>query len=429
MDLTRPVYEMPCVLRYGIDASLNLELPCEAFLAHCDAPRGKPLPDVAGAVDRALAEPLELPPLSQVALPGDRVVLALDRGVPQAAKIIERTVVALMAAGVSAEEITLLRTLSDVESGAADPLGELPEEIRQAIIQSIHDPSHRPSLSYLAASADARPIYIHRAIQDADLVISIGCLRLEDSLGYYGIGSSIFPTFSDRAQVDRYRTPKAVEAREREKLRKQVDEVSWLLGTQFTIQVVPGAGSEVLHVLAGDLQAVFRQGSRLCDEAWSYSVPQRASLVVATINGDATQQTWENVGRALAAASRAVTEDGAVAICTDLSERLGPALQQIVGADDLDEALCEVGKHRPADTLPAAELVHALQRGKVYLVSRLDEGLVEDLGVSPVAAGQVSRVAGRYDSCIVLANAQYAVACPRGECSHPQPAAQPKSWK
>jgi nickel-dependent lactate racemase len=420
---------MPCVLRYGIDASLSLELPDEALLAHCDAPRGEPLLDVARAVDRALGEPLELPSLSQVALPGDKVVLALDRGVPQAAKIIARSVAALVAAGVSAHEITLLRTLADVDAGAADPLGELPDEIRQAITESIHDPGHRPSLSYLAASADARPIYIHRAIHDADLVISIGCLRLEASLGYYGIGSSIFPTFSDAAQVDHYRSPKAVEAREREKLRKQVDEVSWLLGIQFTIQVVPGAGSEILHVLAGDVQAVFRQGSRLCDEAWSFSVPQRASLVVATILGDATQQTWENVGRALAAASRAVSQEGAVAICTDLSERLGPALQQIVGADDLDETLREFGQHRPADTLPATELVRALQRGKVYLVSRLDEGLVEDLGVSPVAVGQVSRVVRRYDSCIVLANAQYALACPRGECSHPQPAAQPKSWK
>jgi nickel-dependent lactate racemase len=349
--------------------------------------------------------------------------------VPQAAKIVERTVATLLAAGVNAHDITLLRTLADVEAGAADPLAELPDDIRQTITESIHDPSHRPSLSYLAASADARPIYIHRAIHDADLVISIGCLRLEASLGYFGIGSCIFPTFSDTAHIDRYRTPKAAEPREREKLRKLVDEVSWLLGVPFTVQVVPGAGSEILHVLAGDAQAVFRQGSRLCDEAWNYSVPQRASLVVATISGDATQQTWENVGRALAAASRAVTQDGAVAICTDLSERLGPALQQIVGADDLDEALREIGEHRPADALPAAELVHALQRGKVYLVSRLDEGLVEDLGVSPVAAAQVSRVAGRYDSCIVLTNAQYALACPQGECSQPHPAAQPKSWK
>jgi nickel-dependent lactate racemase len=147
-------------------------------------------------------------------------------------------------------------------------------------------------------------------------------------------------------------------------------------------------------------------------------VPRRAELVVATIEGGAAEQTWQNVGRALAAAAHALGEEGAVALCTDLAEAPGPALQQLRGADDQNEALHEIGKTQPVDALEASELAHALQRGKVYLVSRLDEDLVEDLGMSPVAADQISKLAARYDSCIVLANAQYALARPRGEPQH-----------
>lgn len=416
------------VLRYGTDSSLSLELPGDALLACCEAPRGEPLTvGIAEAVDRALTEPLAFPPLAQAALPQDKVVLALLPGVPRAATIVERTVGALLASGVAAQDISLVRTLADVAAGMSDPLAGLSGEIRQAITSQVHDPHIRDSLSYLAASTDGKPIYINRAIQDADLVISIGCLRPDESLGYHGISSTVFPAFSDAASIERYHLPKAVEPAEQKRLGKQAAEVSWLLGLCFTIQVVPGAGSEVLHVLAGDLESVFREGSRLCDEAWSYQVPGRASLIVATIEGGANAQTWENVGRALAAASRAVSNDGAVAICTDLAQRPGPGLQQIIGADDLDEVLHDMSKHPPSDALAASELAHALQRGKVYLISRLDEELVEDLGVSPLAAEQLSRVAGRYDSCIVLTNAQFAVARPRHEISERQPLARPKS--
>jgi nickel-dependent lactate racemase len=402
---------MISTLRYGCDSSLRLEVASDALVAHCDAPRGRPLADVAAAVDRALADPIGSPRLAQAALPGDKVVLALAEGVPHAATIVARTVEALVAAGVGEADITVVRTLLDSQI-APDPLAELRQQLRGAIACRTHDPASRPALGYLAASADGEPIYINRAIHDADLVISIGCLRVDESLGYYGIYSCVFPTFSDEASIERYRSPKSSQSRERQRLRQAADEVGWLLGLHFTIQVVPGAGGDVLHVLAGELDAVFREGCRRCEEAWSYSVPQRASLVVATIEGDAAEQTWNNVARALSAASRAVSDDGAVAVCSELAERIGPALQRVVGADDLDAALRDIARHKPADALAAAELVRALKRGKVYLLSQLDEELVEELGMMPVEAEQLSRLAARYDSCIVLANAQYAQARP-----------------
>jgi nickel-dependent lactate racemase len=418
---------MISVLRYGIGSSLSLDLPAGALVAHCAAPRGVPLVCLADALDRALAEPLAFPPLVQSAVPGDKVVLALDHDVPQAATLVARAVQALLSCGVAAEDIRLVRAPGDAESNLHNPLTELPANLRQAIHCEVHDPDHRGSLSYLGAAANAKPIYVNRAIHDADLVISMGCLRLSESLGYCGISAGIFPTFSDAASLARYRSPRVADASQRSKLRTLADEVGWLLGARFTIQVVPGCGADVLHVLGGESQAVFREGDRLCEEAWSFSVPRRAELVVATIEGEAGEQTWHNVGRALAAASHVVDEHGAVAICTDLAEAPGAGLQQIIGADDLDAVLGEIERTRPADALTAAELVRALERGKVYFVSRLDEDLVEDLGISPIAADQVSRLAGRYDSCIVLGNAQLARAQPRGERTQEPSIAERKS--
>ena len=71
------------------------------------------------------------------------------------------------------------------------------------------DPTEAPParLAYLAASSEGKPIYLDRALADADLVIPIGCLRLDGTLGYFGVGSTVFPTFSDAQNLQRFRAP------------------------------------------------------------------------------------------------------------------------------------------------------------------------------------------------------------------------------
>ena len=111
----------------------------------------------------------------------------------------------------------------------------------------------------------------------------------------------------------------------------------------------------------------------------------------------------------LAVSALAADESGSVAICTELAAKIGPGLQRLIGTEDLDEALRDIAKASPDDAVPAAELIHALKRGKVYLVSQLADELVEEMGLSPLAAGKLPRLVARYDSCIVLANAHAAM--------------------
>jgi nickel-dependent lactate racemase len=399
---------MKTTLRYGVDSSLTLELSDEQLVGTCGTPPAEPIADVAEAVDRALAEPIEFPTLASAVLPGDKVALVLTDSVPQAAIIVARLVDTLIAVGVDPADITLVRDAAG-EATSDGPLHLLPGDVRDAIGTTLHDPADRGAMGYVAAAANGDPIYINRAIYDADLAITVGTLRLDSSLGDHGIYSGVFPTFSDTATLNRYRALKAGEPKEHERLRKSADEAGWLVGTPFTIQVVPGPGDTVLQVLAGETRAVFREGHRQCDEAWSQSIPRRADLVIATITGP-QQQTWENVARALADAAHAVRSGGAIAVCTNLADEPGDALKRVAGADDPAAALAAIGKHKPRDLPAAAEIVKALDRGKVYLLSRLNEELVENLGLLPVEASQLSRLASRHESCLVLENAQYAVA-------------------
>ena len=150
--------------------------------------------------------------------------------------------------------------------------------------------------------------------------------------GYFGIHTPIFPTFSDETTLSRFRRLDALGKNGpcKRDLNHEVDHVAWLLGVNFTIQLVPAAGDRILHVLAGESKAVYRRGQQLYDDAWSWAVARRASLVVAAIEGG-VQQTWENFGRALEASEALVEDGGAIAVCCDLAGRPGPGMRRSGG--------------------------------------------------------------------------------------------------
>jgi len=401
------------VLRYGCSSCVQWELAGGVTPDEVGTPHGQPVADLDAATMAALAQPINYPSLAQCITPADRVVLALDRGVPQVAQLTAAIIRALVEAGLDPDGITVLQGPADLDPGADDPCRLVPSLLRQRITLLTHDPANRRQLAYLAASQSGNAVLIHRALHEADVVLPIGCLRGDETAGYFGIHSPVFPTFSDVKTIQRFRDFAALNGRGNHKreMAAEVDHVAWLLGVNFTIQVVPAAGDRVLHVLSGQSESVRRRGQELYRAAWSWPAQRRASLVVAAIEGDAGQQTWENVGRALQAADRFIEEDGAIVVCCDLAVKPGPALRHMAHAQWHRSALKHVGKQRPVDALPAAQFAGALNQHKVYLLSRLDPSVVEELDVIPVAGpDELMRLARQHASCILLSNAPYVTA-------------------
>lgn len=414
---------MSSTLRYGAGSTVEVDIEPERLLAACGAPGSVGVSDPAAALAAAVAAPLDFPPLAHAVFPGDRVVIAVEDGLPQAAPLVEAVVRTLLDAGSLPGDICVLQANADAELVAGEFQKRFADHDGHKVEVVVHDPTKRDGMSYLAADEAGAPIYINRRLFDADVVLPVGCLRLESSPGYYGVNGTLYPAFSDLPTQERFRATGVNPTSDQiAKRRHEADEVAWLLGVLMSIQIVPAAGGNVLHVLAGATESVHRRGNALCREAWSCEVPRRAELVVAAIEGDRGQQSWENVGRAIAAASRAVTDAGAIALCTELADRPGPALQWLGRAKDLPTAMRHIRKQRTSDAGAANELARALERVQVYLLSRLDESVVEELGVAPVtAAEEIARLASRHRSCILLANAQFASPTAAGEA-----AAQPR---
>ena len=237
-------------LTYGRTGQIQFHLSDDSLRADFTAPHGQPLTDVARQVALALAQPLEFPPLEKAIVPEDRVAIALEDDLPQAGELVAGIVAALLAAGVEANRVFVAQTKAGVERDERDPRELLAADIRDQVGHVVHDPAVREELAFLAANRAGEAVYLNRSLCDADLVIPVGCVRR----GYWNSRSSAFsglyPAFSDRAAQTLLRQQLRAVEEERKKPKRVVqDEVGWLLGSLLTVQVIPGGGESILHVL------------------------------------------------------------------------------------------------------------------------------------------------------------------------------------
>ena len=410
------------VLRYGYNSSVEIE-PAAAPAARQFEPQGSesggkgdarsPI-DPGEATMTALKELLDYPPLAKCTTPGDRVVLALDSAAPQVAEVAAAVVRSLVAAGVGVEGISiLLPQPSDGET--EDPCRLIDAELRDQIQVLVHAPDDRRGLAYLAADDSGEAILVSRALHEADVVLPIGCLHDDRAAGYFGIHGVVYPVFSDDKAMQRFRGLGSLRADgdRKRKLIERVDNVAWLLGVTLTIQIVPGGGGRIAAVLAGESNAVRARGRELYDGLWRRTVARQSELVVAAIEGPPSVQTWGNFGRAIEAAGSFADDGGTIVVCCELASMPGPGIRHLAAGDaSRGEAMRRVSRHRPPDALPAAQLASALDRNKVYLLSRLDPAAVEELDMVPLETPEeLMRLVRQYPPCTVLQDAQYIVPC------------------
>ncbi|HOM16028.1 MAG TPA: lactate racemase domain-containing protein [Thermoguttaceae bacterium] len=403
---------MGCLLRYGLDQQGELDLDDRVLVAG-DGPAWEEEPsELAASLAAALETPLGFPPLRQSTIPGDHVTLAMEEGLPHADQLVHGVVEVLQKADIAPQDITILLPAGESAPGQPDPCRLLPEQARRRVTVLRHDPKDPGSLAYLASTEAGHRVLLHRAIVDADVVIPIGCQQSDRAPDYFGLFGGVYPAFSDAQAQRRFRAWALRPRRTAEKryLMAEVREVAWLLGSAFAVQLVPGPGDQVLEVLAGETAQVWRAGRQRYAAVWNRFVPRRARLVVAAIPGDASQQTWRSLARALAAARPLVEPGGAIAVCCALCQPPGEAVQALIDAKHPPAALKRFGANLPEDALQAIQLLQARQYAHLFMLSGLEPQLVHQLHFTPLADfNQLVQLVRRAPSCIVLLDAPHAM--------------------
>jgi len=364
--------------------------------------------DVAAETKAALESPIGFPPISQMMVPGDQIAIAMGADVRKPDLVARGAVAALIAAGAEYQHIVVVAGDVADANRLRPALQDLAD---QGLVVVGHEANDDQALCYVAA-VDDTPLLMNRQLFEADVVIPIGCVRSAAARDSRGAYDSLYPRFADcvtqksYSQANALDSPTALATR-----RRETDQAGWLLGAPLAVQVVPGPGGEVARVLAGEPGELVKESAAAFQQQWSRPVQQRANLVVATLAGGETEQTWDNVARALHAAACVVEyEESAVAICTDLDIRPGEALRELAAADGDLERAGQLGEIQSPDAAAAWEIYKALCRGPVFFMSRLAADTVEEMGMTPIAnREELARLAQQARSCVVLDESQHAV--------------------
>jgi len=395
------------------DERLDFELPEQRFVASWRGPVGLGPSEQLSVIREGLENPRNFPPLRQAVVPGDRVVVACDPTIGEAGPVLEALARVFEAAGVEDGGLTVLTSASGRKT--------LERVLPRGVALTVHDPNDRTQLAYLATTKQGRRVYLNRLLTDADLVVPVGRLGFDSVLGYRGPWSVLFPLLSDRETLRAHRELLRDEPGESSQgpatpLLAESFEVSWLLGTQFHLGLVPGS-SGLFEVVAGLESAVRDLGIATLEQHWRFDADSRAELVVVGIGRPGVVATIEDIAEGLATATRLVQHGGKIVVLSRAVGEIGPALKRLIDADDPKKAAAFLRGHEGDDDFVAARrLAYALSRADVFLLSRLPQRLVEDLSVVAIEhPEQARRIVAQSGSCLFVSQAELTRAVVRSD--------------
>jgi lactate racemase len=386
------------------DERLELEIPEERVVATWGGPAGMDRSHEVTAIRDALEQPWDFPPVRQMIVPGDRVTIAFDPTIGQAQTILGVLGQILQESAVEPHDVTVL-----VPSA---PYTQLEKALLPGMTLAVHDATDRSQLAYLAATKQGRRIYLNRWLTDADVVIPVGRLGYDPIMGYRGPWSVLFPALSEQASIDTHRGGFRDEIDASKSIRATASldesfEVSWLLGTQFYVGVVPGS-SGLVAVVAGREHAVRERGVASLESAWKFDADSRAELVVVGIGSAGVPATINDLAEGLATAGRLVQHGGKILVLSRVKGPIGPAFQSLLEMDDPKKRAAALRGHEAdEDFVAARQLAQALAWADVFVLSGLPPEVVDDLSLVALEdPEQARRLVAKSGSCSFVSHAE-----------------------
>lgn len=366
-----------------------------------------PVPDLAEAIDVAFCRPIGFTRLDQAIVSGDVVALAVDPATPSLVPVISEIAQWLVEHGTQPEN---LRIVLAADGGAVEQLSQgLSRRGLKAALLECHDPDNSQQISYVAADEQAQPIYINRTLVDADVVLPVSCIRSSQAVDYLG-AFGIFPWFSNRETLGRLLNyARLTDSEHRRINQSQTQQAAWWLGLLMGIQVLPTAEDRVAGVLCGLLEEVQTSGQQMLSQSQSQSDQSDFDheLVIAVIDGQ--HQDWSHAARALHYAKQLCAQGGAIVLCTDIDQSIGPALSRLSQIQhnplSIEMQLAGDWTH---DSLAAGVILDACRDHHVYLVSRHRPDTVESLGMGVLSdASQLTSLVRQFPQALVVHSAQH----------------------
>ena len=391
-------------IEFGYDTSTQtVTVPEERLLAVLEPGA---FPPAAGSeedlVRAALAAPIGAPPLREAVHAGEKIVLVtsdISRPMPTWT-VMPALLDELYDAGAVPEDITLVFALGShrghTEEEQAHLAGARAWREITCVDLNLEDCVH------IGTTSRGTPVDIDRRVAEADRRICLGNIEYHYFAGYSGGAKAIMPGVSTRAAIQANHSRMVEDAAcagklEGNPVREDIEEAAAMVGVDFIVNVVLDAHKEIIKAVAGDLVAAHREGCAFLDTLYRKEIPARADIVLVSQGGAPKDLNLYQTQKALDNAKHAVKPGGVVVLVGSCKEGLGEkTFEEWMTTAPTAHSLIEriqrefrLGGHK------AAAIAMVLENADIYLVSDLEDALVERLFMKPFHSVQAA-----YDAAI-----------------------------
>jgi nickel-dependent lactate racemase len=305
-------------------------------------PRQLPsVPDVGAEIRRAMAAPIGSPPLRDVAAgKRDAVVVINDITRPAPSRDMLAAILdELRVAGVAEAAVTVV-----IATGNHRP--NTPEEIARMIGEDFarrlrvmnHDCEADRALTAISAPGVDIPIRVNSHVAKASLRILTGLIAPHQAAGFSGGRKSLTPGVAALETIAKQHSfpirpyDPAMGWMKGNPFHEVAITVARTVGIDFIVNVVKNCKGEVVHAVAGGLEAAHEAGVAVCEQSWVTTFPQKYDVVIVTPGGFPRDIDLHQAQKAMSTAELVIAQGGVIALVAECADGIGKFAAWLKGA-------------------------------------------------------------------------------------------------
>jgi nickel-dependent lactate racemase len=384
---------------------LDFELPASMRGNYAASRPAEPLADVEKAINKALADPINSPPLRELAKRGDTVCIVftdITRNTPEHL-LVPALLAELHAAGVRDEDITLLcGTGLHRPSTPREKVIKLGQSTVDRYRVVDHEPFNLDGLEDLGSTASGIPLSVNRVAYQADLLIATGIVEPHQYAGYSGGPKTLAIGAAGEPMIAHTHGPQMVD-HPGTRLGKiagnifhqAVSEAARRAGLDFILNVVQNDQKRPVAIFAGSPEDTFEELVKAAKGLYEVPIQREYDVVVAGVGFPKDMNLYQasRAASQLFFAPTSVVKDGSVFIIpAPTPEGAGQGqgeqrfLETLTSATDMVSLLTELRRTGyPPGAQRAFVMAKVLEKNHVIIVGTETPEVVRQLHMIPAA--------------------------------------------
>lgn len=381
-------------LPYG-KSTLTVEVPDENLMKVGYTSELREIKDTRAKIIEHLRNPIGTQRLSSLVNRGDRVVVIVDdytRPCPDDI-LLPPILEELRSGGVRKEDITIISA-----TGLHPPIPEkLKEIVGKEVLEEyevIYHNAEKSEMKLFGKTSFGVPVRVNKLVADADFKVSTGFIEPHFFAGFSGGRKSIMPGVSAKESIygnHSYKmlaNPKARAGVLRgNPVYEDSVEHAQRVRHNFIVNVILNSDKKTGKIVAGDWMKAYERGVKLSREIVKVKFEQKVDITVTTNNGYPLDLDLYQTVKGIYTASTVTRKGGCIIVASECRDGVGPDefLKLHKEARSPDEVLETIRREEPLMAQWQNQVLASIQKDKkIYLVSELEDHVVEDFMIKPM---------------------------------------------